>query len=149
MLPRLLKILFISVILLIPFSCVTPDSDYSGLWKDSGLYYENILTLEKTGDGNNKYRFKINSWREAYDPFTGDTTGFIGYMTDSIFTIEVKDGYAVYNDEKRDDGLYRPGEARCVLRFNFTDTTIRVTTEACTGIYSGYSVEFDGIYSRN
>ena len=149
MLPRLFKILFISVISLIPFSCVTPDSDYSGLWKDSGDNYENILTLERIGDGKNNYRFKINSWRESYDPFTGDTTGFIGYMTDSLFTIEVNDGYAVYNDEKRDDGLYRPGEARCVLRFTFNDTTVRVATEACTGIYSGYSVEFDGVYSRN
>ena len=139
--------IFISSLFLL--SCNSSATDYSGTWEASGDNYENILTLERIGDGKNNYRFKINSWRESYDPFTGDTTGFIGYMTDSIFTIEVKDGYAVYNDEKRDDGLYRPGEARCVLRFNFNDTTIRVTTEACTGIYSGYSVEFDGVYSRN
>jgi hypothetical protein len=130
------------------FSCSSSHTDYCGTWKDAGDHYENILTLERIGDCIDCYRFKINSWRESYDPLIDDTTRFIGYMTDSIFTIEVKDGYAVYTDDKRDDGLYRPGEDRCVLRFTFDDLALSVTTEACSGVYSGYRVEFDGVYKK-
>lgn len=143
--PVLQQILISSIFLQ---SCNPSETDYSGTWEDTGENYENILTLESIGDGTNNYRFKINSWRESYDPLIDDTTRFIGYMTDSIFTIKVKDGYAVYTDDNRDDGLYRLGEDRCVLRFTFDDLAVSITTEACSGVYSGYGVEFDGVYKK-
>ena len=71
-------------------------------------------------------------------------------MNDEVFIIKVKDNQAVYSDEGREfeEGwsLYHEGEERCKVYFEYNKDSIKVKTEACSLVYGGYGVSFDGLY---
>ena len=71
-------------------------------------------------------------------------------MDDEVFIIEVKNQKAKYSDDGREfeEGwsLYYEGEERCKVYFEFNKDSIKVKTEACSLIYGGFGVSFDGEY---
>ena len=73
-------------------------------------------------------------------------------MDDEVFIIEVERNQAVYSDNVREfeDGwsLYNEGEERCKVYFVFNKDSIKVKTEACSLIYCGFGVSFDGEFKR-
>ena len=74
-------------------------------------------------------------------------------MINDIFTIEIQDNKAHYNDDilvlDEEFPIYNVGEDRCNLYFKFNKETIEVRTEFCHGIYGGFGVTFDGTYKKN
>ena len=71
-------------------------------------------------------------------------------MNNEVFIIEVKENQAVYSDDVREfeEGwsLYHEGEERCKVYFQFNKHSIKVKTEACSLVYGGFGVSFDGEY---
>lgn len=129
-------------------------TDYSGTWVNSGADFSNTLVLEKIDNSNKRYRFTIDSWKERYDPFADDTMRFLGGMNDSVFTIEIRNGYGMYSDKDRPDpenvlGFMGDRNRRCTVWFGFSDTGIAVTTEYCSLVYTGMGVSFDGLYIKD
>ncbi len=128
-------------------------NDYSGEWKDIGNNYENTLILEKINSKKDTYRFKFFAWRISYDRFTEEEVKFGGQMKDEIFTIQIENSKASYDDDVRnfkdeEFSIYNENEERCKVYFFFNDNSIVVELEDCTGIYSGYGVSFAGIYKK-
>ena len=69
-------------------------------------------------------------------------------MNNRVFVIEVKENQAMYSDDVRefneDFPLYNEGEERCKVYFEFENNSIKVNTEACSLIYGGFGLSFDG-----
>lgn len=142
------------IILLISITSMSckQSTDYSGSWKSAGDNFENTLTLEKVEGKQDTYKFSFNGWRISYDILAKQNIKFLGGMNDEVFIIEVKENQAVYSDDGREFSeeflLYREGEERCKLLFEFNDKTINIKTTGCHLIYGGRSVLFDGVYNK-
>ncbi len=69
-------------------------------------------------------------------------------MNNQVFVIEVKENQAMYCDDVRefneDFPLYNEGQERCKVYFEFENNSIKVNTKACSLIYGGFGVSFDG-----
>lgn len=141
------------LLILVTFLGCNQSMDYSGSWIYSGDNFENTLTLEKIEGNEETYKFIFKSWRISYDVLTKQNIKFSGGMNDEVFIIEVKKNQAVYSDNMRDfeEGwsLYNDGEERCKVYFEFQKDYIKVKTEACSLIYGGFGVSFDGEYRAN
>jgi len=74
-------------------------------------------------------------------------------MLGDYFTIEIKDNKAYYTDDALvlvdELPLYSEGEERCKVYFIFNEDSITVQTKACSFIYGGFGVAFDGVYKKN
>lgn len=138
------------VLILLTSLSINQSTDYSGTWVNSGDKFENKLTLEKIEGDLNTYKFSFDSWRKSYDSFTDQEVKFLGGMNDEVFIIELDENQAVYSDDLREfeEGwsLYNEGEQRCKVYFEFNKDSIKVKTEACSLIYAGFGVSFDGLY---
>tara|TARA_B100002052_G_C15469912_1_gene413790 strand:- start:107 stop:547 length:441 start_codon:yes stop_codon:yes gene_type:complete len=138
------------VLILLTSLSINQSTDYSGTWVNSGDKFENKLTLEKIEGDLNIYKFSFDSWRKSYDSFTDQEVKFLGGMNDEVFIIELDENQAVYSDDLREfeEGwsLYNEGEQRCKVYFEFNKDSIKVKTEACSLIYAGFGVSFDGLY---
>ena len=125
---------------------------YQGQWSASGEAFENILTLEKIDEKENIYQFSFDGWRKSYDTFTKQIIRFPGSMTEDRFIVQIIDNYGYYSDdtlvEVDDFTLYKEGEDRCKVFFEFGKKTIRIITKDCSMIYAGYGVYFDGEYKK-
>ena len=134
------------------FTTCKPQDDMSGIWINKGGNFESVLTLERLSAERNVYNFTFDSWILLYDHFLGDTTKFTGSMSAPIFTIEIKDNKAYYNDDIQEfeEGwsLYEEGEDRCDVYFEFKKKSILVKTDFCSFIYGGFGVSFDGEYKK-
>ena len=141
------------LLILLTFLGYNQSTDYSGSWVSSGDNFENTLTLEKIEDKEDTYKFSFNGWRISYDVYAKQDIKFSGEMNDEVFIIKVKDNQAVYSDDGREfeEGwsLYREGEERCKVYFEFNKDSIKVKTEACSLVYGGFGVSFDGEYRIN
>ena len=140
------------LLILLTFLSCKQSTDYSGIWINSGNNFENTLTLEKIDRKFNSYKFSFDGWRKSYDIFADEVVKFSGSMDDEVFIIEVQRNQAVYSDNVREfeDGwsLYNEGEERCKVYFVFNKDSIKVKTEACSLIYCGFGVSFDGEFKR-
>ena len=138
------------LLILLTFLSSKLSTDYSGSWVSSGDNFENTLTLEKIKGKKDAYKFTFNGWRISYDVYAKQNIKFSGGMNDEVFIIKVKDNQAVYSDDGREfeEGwsLYREGEERCKVYFEFSKDSIKVKTEACSLVYGGFGVFFDGEY---
>ena len=138
------------VLILLTSLSINQSTDYSGTWVNSGDKFENKLTLEKIEGDLNTYKFSFDSWRKSYDSFTDQEVKFLGGMNDEVFIIELDENQAVYSDDLREfeEGwsLYNEGGQRCKVYFEFNKDSIKVKTEACSLIYAGFGVSFDGLY---
>jgi hypothetical protein len=126
--------------------------NYQGQWSASGEAFENILTLEKIDEKENIYQFSFDGWRKSYDTFTKQIIRFPGSMTEKRFVVQIIDNYGYYSDdilvEVDDFSIYKEGEERCKVFFEFGKGAIRVITKDCSMIYAGYGVYFDGEYKK-
>ena len=138
------------LLILLTFLGYNQTTDYSGSWVSSGDNFENTLTLEKIEGNKDTYKFTFNGWRISYDVYAKQNIKFSGGMNDEVFIIKVKDNQAVYSDDGREfeEGwsLYHEGEERCKVYFEYNKDSIKVKTEACSLIYGGFGVSFDGEY---
>jgi len=138
------------LLILLTFLDYNQVTDYSGSWVSSGDNFENTLTLEKIEGKKDTYKFTFNGWRISYDVYAKQNIKFSGGMNDEVFIIKVKDNQAVYSDDGREfeEGwnLYGEGEERCKVYFEFSKDSIKVKTEACSLVYGGFGVSFDGTY---
>lgn len=138
------------LLILLTFLSSKQSADYSGSWINSGDNFENTLTLEKIEGTQDTYKFSFNGWRISYDFLAKQNIKFSGGMDDEVFIIEVKNQKAKYSDDVRDFNeefpLYNEGEERCKVCFEFNKESIKVKTEACSLIYGGFGVSFDGTY---
>ncbi len=138
------------VLILLTSLSINQSTDYSGTWVNSGDKFENKLTLEKIEGNLNTYKFSFDGWRKSYDSFTYQEVKFLGGMNDEVFIIELDENQAVYSDDLREfeEGWspYNEGEQRCKVYFEFNKDSIKVKTEACSLIYAGFGVSFDGLY---
>ena len=143
---------FTILLIFIAFLSCKQSTDYSGSWVSSGNKFENTLSLEKIDGKPNTYKFSFNGWRKSYDSFTNQEIKFSGGMNNEVFIIEVKENQAVYSDDVREfeEGwsLYHEGEERCKVYFDFNKHSIKVKTEACSLVYGGFGVSFDGDYLK-
>lgn len=148
-----MKYLSILLFLILSFLNPTKISDFNGTWVSSGDNFENKLILEKIEGGQNTYRFLFYGWRISFDSFTQQDIRFLGEMSNDIFIIEIKNNEAEYRDDGRrfEDGLslYREGEERCRVYFEFGKDSVKVETKSCHLIYGGFGVTFDGHYRKN
>jgi hypothetical protein len=139
------------LILLTLISC-KQSIDYSGSWVSSGDNFENTLILEKIEGEQDSYKFSFNAWRKSYDTYASQDVKFLGRMNNKVFVINVKDKQAVYSDDVREFSeefpLYNDGEERCKVYFKFDEDSIKVNTKACSLIYVGFGITFDGIYLK-
>ena len=126
------------------------STGYSGSWMSAGDNFENTLTLEKVEGKQDTYKFSFNGWRISYDVLAKQNIKFLGGMDDEVFVIEVKENQAVYSDDVREFSeefpLYNEGEERCKVYFEFNKDSIKVKTRACSLVYGGFGVSFDGEY---
>ena len=147
-----MKCLSILLFLNLAFSNPTETLNFNGTWVSSGDNFENKLILEKIEDKQNRYRFVFYGWRTSYDSFTKQDIKFSGEMNDEIFIIDIKNNKANYSDDGRqfEEGwnLYRKGEERCRVYFEFCRNSIKVETNSCSMIYGGFGVSFDGQYKK-
>ena len=148
-----LRVINILILLIIfPLNIFGQDVNYEGEWTVSGDSFENTLMLEKVNTNENLYKFSFVSWRESYDTFTNEIIKFSGEMSEGRFVIQIKDNYGYYSDDKLVEvdefPLYNEGEERCKVLFEFDKETIRVKTTACSLIYAGFGVSFDGEYKK-
>ena len=138
------------LLILLTFLSSKQSADHSGSWVSSDDNFENTLTLEKIEDKEDTYKFSFNGWRISYDVYAKQNIKFSGGMNDEVFIIKVKDNQAVYSDDGREfeEGwsLYHEGEERCKVYFEYNKDSIKVKTEACSLIYGGFGVSFDGLY---
>lgn len=141
------------LLILLTSLSIKQSTDYSGTWVNSGDKFENKLTLEKIEGDLNTYKFSFDGWRKSYDSFTDQEVKFLGGMNDEVFIIELDENQAVYSDDlrefKEDWSLYNEGEQRCKVYFEFNKDSIKIITEACSLIYGGFGVSFDGDYKYN
>ena len=139
----------ILLIFITSLSC-KQSTNYSGSWMSAGDHFENTLTLEKVEGKQDTYKFSFNGWRRSYDIFAKQNIKFLGGMDDEVFVIEVKENQAKYSDDGREFSeefpLYNEGEERCKIYFEFSKDSIKVKTEACSLVYGGFGVSFDGTY---
>ena len=149
------KRIILSIIILLgmtPLLVFGQDENYQGQWSTSGDTFQNTLTLEKVDDKEDIYQFSFVGWRKSYDTFTKQIIRFSGSMTEDRFIVQIKDNYGYYNDDKLvevdDFPLYKEGEERCKVFFEFDKETIMVITKDCSMIYAGYGVYFDGEYKK-
>ena len=140
------------LLVMTPLLVFGQDENYQGQWSTSGEVFENILTLEKIDEKENIYQFSFDGWRKSYDTFTKQIIRFPGSMTEERFIVQIIDNYGYYTDdtlvEVDDFPLYKEGEERCKVFFEFGKETIRVITKDCSMIYAGYGVYFDGEYKK-
>ena len=138
------------LLILLTFLGYNQSTYYSGSWVSSGDNFENTLSLEKIEGKEDTYKFTFYGWRISYDVYAKQDIKFSGEMNDEVFIIKVKDNQAVYSDDGREfeEGwsLYRKGEERCKVYFEFSKDSIKVKTEACSLVYGGFGVSFDGTY---
>ena len=138
------------LLILLTFLGYNQSTYYSGSWVSSGDNFENTLSLEKIEGKEDTYKFTFYGWRISYDVYAKQDIKFSGEMNDEVFIIKVKDNQAVYSDDGREfeEGwsLYREGEERCKVYFEFSKDSIKVKTEACSLVYGGFGVSFDGTY---
>ena len=138
------------LLILLTFLSSKLSTDYSGTWVSSGDNFENTLTLEKIEGKKDAYKFTFYGWRISYDVYAKQNIKFSGVMDNEVFIIKVKDNQAVYSDDVREfeEGwsLYHEGEERCKVYFEYNKDSIKVKTEACSLIYGGFGVSFDGLY---
>ena len=138
------------LLILLTFLSSKQSTDYSGSWINFGDNFENTLTLEKIEGKEDTYKFTFNGWRISYDVYAKQNIKFSGGMNDEVFIIKVKGNQAVYSDDGREfeEGwsLYHEGEERCKVYFEYNKDSIKVKTEACSLIYGGFGVSFDGEY---
>ena len=141
------------LLILIIFLSSKQSTDYSGTWINSGNNFENTLTLEKIEGDLNTYKFSFDGWSKSYDYFTDQEVKFLGGMNNEVFIIEVKENQAVYSDDvlefEEGRSIYNEGEERCKVYFEFNKYSIKVITEACSLIYGGFGVSFDGDYKED
>ena len=141
------------LLILLTFLSSKLSTDYSGTWVSSGDNFENTLTLEKIEGKKDAYKFTFYGWRISYDVYAKQNIKFSGVMDNEVFIIKVKDNQAVYSDDGREfeEGwsLYREEEERCKVYFEFSKDSIKVKTEACSLVYGGFGVSFDGYYNNN
>ena len=149
------KGIFITIMILLlmaPLLVFGQVENYQGQWSASGEAFENILTLEKIDEKENIYQFSFDGWRKSYDTFTKQIIRFPGSMTEDRFIVQIIDNYGYYSDdtlvEVDDFPIYKEGEERCKVFFEFGKETIRVITKDCSMIYAGYGVYFDGEYKK-
>jgi len=149
------KRIILSIIILLgmtPLLVFGQDENYQGQWSTSGDTFQNTLTLEKVDDKEDIYQFSFVGWRKSYDTFTKQIIRFSGSMTEDRFIVQIIDNYGYYNDDKLvevdDFPLYKEGEERCKVFFEFDKETIMVITKDCSMIYAGYGVYFDGEYKK-
>ena len=150
------KRIILSIIILLgmtPLIVFGQDENYQGQWSTSGDTFQNTLTLEKVDDKEDIYQFSFVGWRKSYDTFTKQIIRFSGSMTEDRFIVQIIDNYGYYNDDKLvevdDFPLYKEGEERCKVFFEFDKETIMVITKDCSMIYAGYGVYFDGEYKKS
>tara|TARA_B100000767_G_C19705615_1_gene510406 strand:- start:462 stop:941 length:480 start_codon:yes stop_codon:yes gene_type:complete len=150
------KRIILSIIILLgmtPLLVFGQDENYQGQWSTSGDTFQNTLTLEKVDDKEDIYQFSFVGWRKSYDTFTKQIIRFSGSMTEDRFIVQIIDNYGYYNDDKLvevdDFPLYKEGEERCKVFFEFDKETIMVITKDCSMIYAGYGVYFDGEYKKS
>ena len=150
------KRIILSIIILLgmtPLLVFGQDENYQGQWSTSGDTFLNTLTLEKVDDKEDIYQFSFVGWRKSYDTFTKQIIRFSGSMTEDRFIVQIIDNYGYYNDDKLvevdDFPLYKEGEERCKVFFEFDKETIMVITKDCSMIYAGYGVYFDGEYKKS
>jgi hypothetical protein len=140
------------LLLMAPLLVFGQNENYQGQWSASGEAFENILTLEKIDEKENIYQFSFNGWRKSYDTFTKQIIRFPGSMTEDRFIVQIIDNYGYYTDdtlvEVDDFSIYKEGEERCKVFFEFGKGAIRVITKDCSMIYAGYGVYFDGEYKK-
>ena len=138
------------LLILLTFLGYNQSTDYSCSWVSSGDNFENTLTLEKIVGKKDTYKFTFYGWRISYDVYAKQNIKFSGGMNDEVFIITLKDNQAVYSDDGREfeEGwnLYHQGEERCKVYFEFNKDSIKVKTEACSLVYGGFGVSFDGEY---
>ena len=138
------------LLILLTFLSSKQSSNYSGTWISSGDKFENTLSLEEVEGMQETYKFSFNGWRISYDFLAKQNIKFSGVMDDEVFIIEVKNQKAKYSDDGREfeEGwsLYHEGEERCKVYFEFNKDSVKVKTEACSLIYGGFGVSFDGEY---
>jgi len=145
---------YLSILLFLNMSFLNPTetSDFNGTWVSSGDNFENKLTLEKIEGTQNTYRFLFYGWRISFDSFTQQDIKFSGEMSNEIFLIEIKNNKAEYSDDgRRFEGgwsLYREGEERCRVNFEFGKDSVKIVTKSCNLIYGGFGVTFDGNYKK-
>jgi hypothetical protein len=149
------KVIIINIMVLLlmsPLLVFGQNENYEGQWSASGKTFENTLTLEKIDEKEDIYQFSFNGWRKSYDTFTKQIIRFPGNMTEDRFIVQIIDNYGYYTDDKLvevdDFPLYNEGEERCKVFFEFDKETIKVKTKACSMIYAGYGVYFDGEYKK-
>ena len=149
------KRIILSIIILLgmtPLLVFGQNENYQGQWSTSGDTFQNTLTLEKVDDKEDIYQFSFVGWRKSYDTFTKQIIRFSGSMTEDRFIVQIIDNYGYYNDDKLvevdDFPLYKEGEERCKVFFEFDKETIMVITKDCSMIYAGYGVYFDGEYKK-
>ena len=142
------KIIFILTFL--PLFSVGQKDNISGEWISKGDGYESILLFTKLKE--DVYRFSFDSYRFSYDHLSGDTVRFLGEMNNPVFTVKIVNNKAYYNDDIQEFeegwGIYREGEDRCDVYFNFKEDLIIVKTDFCHLIYGGFGVTFDGEYIK-
>ena len=147
-----MKELLLTLLLTTTLIGFSQDKNYAGNWSTSGENFENEMTLEKIEAKENSYKFSFFGWRNSYDSFTKQVIKFPGEMTDEVFTIEIKNNSARYNDDvqvfEQGWSLYNEGEKKCNVYFQFNKNEILVKTEDCHLIYGGFGVFFDGVYKK-
>ena len=131
----------------------SPDVNYEGLWTASGDSFQNELVLEIVDPKEQRYKFSLAGWRKSYDPYADDIIKFFGEMSDDRFEIQIIDNIGYYTDDTYVDDdeefpTYLEGEERCKVIFEFDEETIRIKTTACSFIYAGFGVSFDGEYQK-
>jgi len=140
------------LLLMSPILVFGQDENYQGQWSSSGEAFENTLTLEKIDEKEDVYQFSFVGWRKSYDTFTKQIIRFSGSMREDRFIVQIIGNYGYYTDdtlvEVDDFPLYKEGEERCKVFFEFGKETIRVITKDCSMIYAGYGVYFDGEYKK-
>ena len=149
-----IKVFNILILLIIfPLNIFGQDVNYEGEWTVSEDSFENKLVLEKVNPNEKIYKFSFVGWRKSYDTFTDQIIKFLGEMSEDRFEIQIRDNIGYYSDDTYVDDneefpLYNEGEERCKVLFEFDKETIRVKTTACSLIYAGFGVSFDGEYKK-
>ena len=140
------------LLLMSPILVFGQDENYQGQWSSSGEAFENTLTLEKIDEKEDVYQFSFVGWRKSYDTFTKQIIRFSGSMREDKFIVQIIGNYGYYTDdtlvEVDNFPLYKEGEERCKVFFEFGKETIRIITKDCSMIYAGYGVYFDGEYKK-
>jgi len=154
------------LIYLLPILIYSQNIDYTGKWTNSsppstvssikiipGEKFENNLTLQKIKNEDDTYKFTFFGWRDSYDSYARQIIKFSGEMLEDHFVIEIRDNKGYYSDDilvlDSELPIYNEGEERCKVYFKFEKNTIKVKTKACSLIYGGFGVTFDGTYKRN